>query len=142
MASTGSISGAQLARPRAHLRQTGFRRDAHGKFLWPGTAMNLRVLAWMLDRCAGKAGASESGRRLAAAARGISTPGTHGCGSARRPADGDAGCGARKSHELARVSGRFGSRLPAALLAELASTEQRLPEAAAGRSAALRLLRR
>jgi len=30
-----------------------FRRDADGKFLWPGYGDNSRVLAWVFDRCAG-----------------------------------------------------------------------------------------
>jgi phosphoenolpyruvate carboxykinase (GTP) len=32
-----------------------FRRDADGRFLWPGYGENLRVLAWIIDRCKGKA---------------------------------------------------------------------------------------
>ncbi|MGH8267895.1 MAG: phosphoenolpyruvate carboxykinase (GTP), partial [Steroidobacteraceae bacterium] len=52
--------GAKLARPPRIYHVNWFRRDAQGKFLWPGYGENLRVLAWMLDRCAGKAGAAES----------------------------------------------------------------------------------
>ncbi len=37
-----------------------FRRDADGKFLWPGFGENLRVLRWMIDRCEGRAGAVET----------------------------------------------------------------------------------
>jgi len=37
-----------------------FRQDAEGNFMWPGFGDNMRVLLWILDRCAGKAGASES----------------------------------------------------------------------------------
>jgi phosphoenolpyruvate carboxykinase (GTP) len=37
-----------------------FRRDASGKFLWPGFGDNLRVLRWIIDRCEGKVGAVET----------------------------------------------------------------------------------
>ena len=37
-----------------------FRRDANGKFLWPGYGENSRVLAWIFERCAGRADASDS----------------------------------------------------------------------------------
>ena len=37
-----------------------FRRDAEGKFLWPGFGDNLRVLEWIIDRCEGRAGANET----------------------------------------------------------------------------------
>jgi phosphoenolpyruvate carboxykinase (GTP) len=37
-----------------------FRRDANGKFLWPGYGENMRVLQWIVDRCNGRAAAAES----------------------------------------------------------------------------------
>jgi phosphoenolpyruvate carboxykinase (GTP) len=37
-----------------------FRRDASGKFLWPGFGDNLRVLHWIIERCAGRVGAVET----------------------------------------------------------------------------------
>ncbi len=37
-----------------------FRQDKNGKFLWPGFGDNLRVLSWIIDRCAGRAGAQET----------------------------------------------------------------------------------
>lgn len=37
-----------------------FRRDENGKFLWPGFGENMRILEWIIDRCQGKAYASEA----------------------------------------------------------------------------------
>jgi phosphoenolpyruvate carboxykinase (GTP) len=36
-----------------------FRRDAAGKFLWPGYGENLRVLRWIIERCEGRVDAVE-----------------------------------------------------------------------------------
>jgi phosphoenolpyruvate carboxykinase (GTP) len=44
-------SGAQL--PRI-FTTNWFRKDAGGKFVWPGYGENMRVLAWMIDRIEGK----------------------------------------------------------------------------------------
>ena len=37
-----------------------FRKDAKGKFLWPGYGENMRVLKWIVERCQESAGALES----------------------------------------------------------------------------------
>jgi phosphoenolpyruvate carboxykinase (GTP) len=37
-----------------------FRRDAAGKFLWPGYGDNLRVMEWIIKRCTGAVGANDS----------------------------------------------------------------------------------
>ena len=37
-----------------------FRKDADGKFLWPGFGENSRVLAWVFERCDEQAGARET----------------------------------------------------------------------------------
>jgi phosphoenolpyruvate carboxykinase (GTP) len=119
--------GAKLAQPPRIYHVNWFRRDAAGKFLWPGYGENLRVLAWMLDRCAGKAGARD-------------------CAIGRLPQPGDLdtrGLDIRPEalaqllnvdpllwrNEVAEIRAylaRYGRRLPAALLSELAATEQRL----------------
>src|SRR5712671_778670 len=52
--------GAKLTRPPGIYHVNWFRRDADGKFLWPGYGENLRVLEWVLNRCAGLVGATET----------------------------------------------------------------------------------
>src|SRR3984885_1056614 len=52
--------GAKLKNPPKIFHVNWFRRDARGKFLWPGYGDNLRVLAWMLERVTASAGATDA----------------------------------------------------------------------------------
>jgi len=52
--------GGKLKNPPGIYHVNWFRRDADGRFLWPGYGENLRVLEWILGRCAGKVSANET----------------------------------------------------------------------------------
>jgi phosphoenolpyruvate carboxykinase (GTP) len=46
--------GKGLKHPPKIFRVNWFRTGENGKFLWPGFGDNLRVLDWVLERCAGR----------------------------------------------------------------------------------------
>jgi phosphoenolpyruvate carboxykinase (GTP) len=47
--------GRAVKHPPRIFRVNWFRRDAHGKFIWPGFGENMRVLQWVAERCQGRA---------------------------------------------------------------------------------------
>ena len=52
--------GPRLANPPKIFRVNWFRRDAEGRFLWPGYGENTRILKWMVDRIHGRGEAVET----------------------------------------------------------------------------------
>ena len=104
-----------------------FRKDADGKFLWPGYGENSRVLAWIFRRCEGAVGADETPIGLVPRADGIDTEGVDVSDEAL--AELLAVDPAEWKEQLPQVHehfARFGERLPPELRAELRALEERL----------------
>jgi phosphoenolpyruvate carboxykinase (GTP) len=119
--------GAKLKRPPRIFHVNWFRRDAQGKFLWPGFGDNLRVLAWMLERSAGTAGAVESPIGRLPRAEDLNTEGLGVSAEALRELTSvDPALWRKEVTEIRSYLSRYGERLPAALTRELDKTEAQL----------------
>jgi phosphoenolpyruvate carboxykinase (GTP) len=119
--------GSRLTQPPRVFHVNWFRRDAANKFMWPGFGDNLRVLEWVLNRCARRAAAQETA-----------------IGHLPRPADlnlqgleiapqtltdlltVDSAAWRREAADIRAYVEEFGSRAPAELLAEIDALEKRL----------------
>src|SRR3954467_6890992 len=104
-----------------------FRKDAEGRFLWPGFGENSRVLEWIFRRCAGDAGAHETAIGLVPAPGDLYTGGLDVSAEDLEEVltvDPDA-----LREQLPQVKehlARFGDRLPDELQAQLEALERRL----------------
>jgi phosphoenolpyruvate carboxykinase (GTP) len=95
--------------------------------LWPGYGENLRVLTWMLERCAGRGGATETAIGNLPRPQDLNTQGLALAPQAlQQLLSVDPALWRKELAEIRAYLGKFGARVPAALLEALRSTEQRL----------------
>ncbi len=112
--------GERLTRAPRIFHVNWFRRDAQGKFLWPGFGENLRVLAWMLDRCAGEAHATDAGIGLLPRPQDLNTQGLAiDPQTLRALLAVDASQWQQELAETRAYLEQYGQRLPAELIGEL-----------------------
>jgi len=119
--------GTVARRPPKIFHVNWFRQNDEGRFIWPGFGENMRVLRWIVERCAGRGGAVESPIGLVPDKGAIDTQGleidTQTLDDLRAVSKDDWRA---EAAGVGDFFGKFGSRLPsemrnqrAALLARL-----------------------
>jgi phosphoenolpyruvate carboxykinase (GTP) len=123
----GQTAGAQM--PKVFY-VNWFRRDADGRFLWPGFGENSRVLAWIFGRINGDADAIESplGFLPPVGERGIDLSGLDGVSDAdmQELLSVDTAGWTDALAQVRDYYAQFGDRLPAELISQLDALEARL----------------
>jgi phosphoenolpyruvate carboxykinase (GTP) len=104
-----------------------FRRDGGGRFLWPGYGENLRVLAWIIERCQGGGRAVDTAIGMLPSRDGIDYSGL----GLDEAAIGellavDGAAWRREADEIAAYLQGYGSRLPDRLRSEVEQLRARL----------------
>jgi phosphoenolpyruvate carboxykinase (GTP) len=117
----------RLAKPPRLFRVNWFRRDADGKFLWPGYGDNVRVLKWMVERIRGGGQADETPVGYVPAAGALDVSGLSiGTAQLREALRCDPGEWLAALQDLDEFYGSFCSRLPATIARQLADTRRKL----------------
>ncbi len=104
-----------------------FRTDDEGHFIWPGFGDNLRVLLWILDRCADKVDAIETQIGYVPKAEDINVEGLDlTIDTVRELLTVDVDAWKEDIANIKEFYDLVGDRVPAALKEELAALEARL----------------
>ena len=120
--------GKKVPRPPRIFRVNWFRKDASGKYLWPGFVENMRVLKWIVDRCSGRAQGVDTPLGVIPRYEDLSWTGLERFDRARYEeiarVDGQAWGAELKAHD--ELFGVLAGRLPAALENRRGSMHQKL----------------
>jgi phosphoenolpyruvate carboxykinase (GTP) len=120
----GKREGAEL--PRVFY-VNWFRKDADGKFLWPGFGENSRVLEWVFRRCEGSAEAVETPIGMLPAPGEIDTSGLEISDAAMSQLlSVDTDLVKAQLPQVQEHLAKFGDMLPAEVSAQLRALEERL----------------
>ena len=106
-----------------------FRKDDEGNFMWPGFGDNLRVLEWIIKRCENEVDAQETAIGYLPYAKDINLEGLEGevsVESLESILDVDKDLWAAEAEGIAEFYGKFGDKLPEALVAELETLKANL----------------
>jgi len=119
--------GAGLKNPPRIFHVNWFRQNAAGKFLWPGFGENLRVLSWMLERCANRIGAADTPIGYMPRASDLNTQGLNMSAEALEELTAvPQPAWRQEAADLRAYLNGFGARLPAQLHAELDTLARRI----------------
>jgi phosphoenolpyruvate carboxykinase (GTP) len=104
-----------------------FRKDAEGKFLWPGFGENSRVLEWVFRRCEGTADAVETAIGLLPTEGAIDTEGLNISAEAMSELlSVDEDLVRQQLPQLKEHLAKFGDKLPPQITQQLEALEERL----------------
>ena len=118
--------GPRLSTPPKIFRVNWFRRDADGRFLWPGYGDNVRVLKWMVERIRGTGRADETPIGLVPTAGALDISGLDVTPAQLREAlRCDPVEWLQALDELGEFNKQFGPRLPQPIADTLATTRRR-----------------
>jgi len=126
--------GPRLKNPPKIFRVNWFRRDAEGRFLWPGYGENVRILKWIVERIhgGGGVGGGGGGRAVETPIGHVPAPGAIDC-SGLQMAPGALAAALHVDREewrqaldeLREFYEQFGGRMPPAIWKAHAETARR-----------------
>ena len=117
----------RVKRPPGIFHVNWFRRDAASRFLWPGYGENLRVLAWIIARCAGKSAARDTAIGAVPSRDAIDFSGLEiDDATIDELLAVDNAAWQKEADEIGKYLESYGARLPAAMRDEVAQLKARL----------------
>jgi phosphoenolpyruvate carboxykinase (GTP) len=119
--------GSKLSHPPRIFHVNWFRQNAEGKFLWPGFGENLRVLAWVLERCEGRTNAVDTPIGFMPSPTDIDTQGLNlPAGTIEELTEVPGEAWKKEMGEFRQYLQSFGARTPSGLFSEVDDVEKRL----------------